>query len=431
MSTGHKLLVDEYRLMRSTVYRLLPGGESGWQQRASHNGPAWRDCGCMRVWLLSVRGCLPWGDAWERPPAHMYVSACKETARPAAGSRCTPVEALLLQHSSISCSPTFNLALLPAAQPSNSDLVPLLAQARMRWRCRQLGLSTLLCKPAAAPLQSFLCLDPPMHTRCAFSLALLVLLTGLASGAAAAATRARTGSEWLQLLSDATQNGCSGEATVALASDVAVSQAAVDALGLALPLNVPSGCTLRLMGGAGACADGMPHLGTRAEAGAPACEYRLPRILTPQPPPPSSSSSWPMAFSPALFCQLDGLPPCSPTDRLAGFPFSSFSSSRQQQPALLHASADGPRLPPSLFPAAGGNNLTTIDFGTLDNAIMAQPLLFLQGNSTLILQGLQVLGAAAPAVGAGGCAAAVAGSTPKARHLSGSGDLGCCCTGCR
>lgn len=57
-----------------------------------------------------------------------------------AGSRCTPVEALLLQHSSISCSLYFNLVQLPAAQPSNSDVVPLLAQARMRRRCRQLGL---------------------------------------------------------------------------------------------------------------------------------------------------------------------------------------------------------------------------------------------------------------------------------------------------
>lgn len=288
-------------------------------------------------------------------------------------------------------------------------------------------------QPRCRPAQSSLCLDTSMLTRCAFSLALLVLLTGLASGAAAAAPRARTGSEWLQLLNDVTQNGCSGEVTVALASNVAVSQAMVDALGLALPLNVPSGCTLRLVGGAAACGDGMPHLGTRAVAGAPACEYRLPRLVTPQPPPPSPSPFSTNGLSPHPIPSADDLPPSSPTDRLAGFPFFSLSSltlAHSSQPSSI-CRLMAPTLPPSLFPAAGGDNLTTIDFGTLDNAIMGQPLLFLRENSTLLLQGLEILGAAAPAVGAGGWAAAVEGSRTKARCFSVSVDLGCCCTRCR
>ncbi|PRW20989.1 kinase [Chlorella sorokiniana] len=130
--------------------------------------------------------------------------------------------------------------------------------------------------------------------RWALPLALLLALLGLASGAAAIDTRARTGSEWLQQLSDALQNGampCSGEATVALAADVAVTQATVNALGLTLPLNVPPGCTLRLVG-------------------------------------------------------------------------------------------------------AGGDKLSTIDFGTLDNTIMKQPLLFLQNGSDLSLPGFLAVGAA-------------------------------------
>jgi len=89
--------------------------------------------------------------------------------------------------------------------------------------------------------------------------ALLAVLFALAGSAAAAEARARSGSEFLDLLRDATQNGCAGhagEAAVELASGVGVGQAMVDSLGLALPLSVPSNCTLRLLGGGPARAYG-------------------------------------------------------------------------------------------------------------------------------------------------------------------------------
>ncbi len=167
----------------------------------------------------------------------------------------------------------------------------------------------------------------------------------LALAAVAAEVQVRSGAEFLAALRDATQYGCTGEATVELASSVAVSQATVDALGIALPLQVPSGCTLSLLGGQAGQRAGCPIWSRRGGGGRPA------------------------------------------SGGTCGF--SALLTLRQRFVTVL-----------TPLPAASGNGLTTIDFGMLDNTIMTQPLLFLEANSTLVLESLNVVGAASPAVGA-------------------------------
>jgi hypothetical protein len=97
-------------------------------------------------------------------------------------------------------------------------------------------------------------------------LALLAALLALAGGAGAAEARARSSSEFLQLLRAAT-DGCSGNATIQLATAVALSKSTVDAFGLALPLAVPYGCTLMLVGEGDALQE--LELGASSDAGIP------------------------------------------------------------------------------------------------------------------------------------------------------------------
>lgn len=128
------------------------------------------------------------------------------------------------------------------------------------------------------------------------ALALLAALCGLAG---AREERARSSSEFLQLLSSLLLKPCSGEATIQLASGVAVSQAAVAAAGLALPLAVPPGCSLKIRGGT-TRANGRRN--TPLGAAAAAC--RLP--IRPDPVPPAREAA-PML--PPLPCTCRGRGP--------------------------------------------------------------------------------------------------------------------------
>lgn len=201
-----------------------------------------------------------------------------------------------------------------------------------------------------------------MRTARTLALALLGALVGLASGALAAEVRARSSSEFLQLLRDST-NGCSGNATIRLAGAVALGKAAVDTVGLSLPLPVPPGCTLSIVGGARG--PGESGLGPAGGGAAAACRssYRSCTTLT---------------------CERkhDGLPGKQPgkgTERVA-----SLLQSRPL-PSLCHASAEG-------------DGIQELELGASDAGI-PQRLLFLASGSLVILEKLNLTGAASPAVG--------------------------------
>lgn len=201
-----------------------------------------------------------------------------------------------------------------------------------------------------------------MRTARTLALALLAALVGLASGALAAEARARSSSEFLQLLRDAT-DGCSGNATIRLAGAVALGKAAVDAVGLSLPLPVPSGCTLSIIGGARGPGEG--GLGPAGGGAAAACRSCCRSCTT-------------------LACErkhdetlANNLERCQTiVSRLQSSPL----------PSLCHVSAEG-------------DGIQELELGASTDAGIPQRLLFLASGSLLILEKLNLTGAASPAVG--------------------------------